>query len=59
MTFMPPAVDPAHPPTKLEKISSTGSAPGQLAKLSVVKPVVVPIETTWKRPFVNVSESVE
>jgi hypothetical protein len=46
MTFIPPPVDPAHPPMKLEKINRTGREPGQAEKLVVVKPVVVAIETT-------------
>ena len=46
MTFIPPAVDPAQPPIKLEKIRRIGNAPGQREKSSVVKPVVVAIEIT-------------
>ena len=45
-TFMPPAVEPAQPPMKLDSSSRTGSAPGHAEKSSVVNPVVVPIETT-------------
>ena len=51
MTFMPPPVEPAHPPIKLENISSTGNRPGQAEKFVVVKPVVVAIDMTWNKPF--------
>ncbi len=51
---MPPAVDPAEPPIKLANISSTGRAAGQTEKFSVVKPVVVAIETAWNKPLINV-----
>jgi len=45
---MPPAVEPAQPPMKLVKMSSVGSAPGQVEKFSVVKPVLVYTDTAWK-----------
>ena len=51
---MPPAVEPAEPPMKLVKISSTGSSPGHRWNASTVKPVVVAMETTWNRPLVAV-----
>ena len=49
MTFRPPPVDPAQPPINAEHNSSTGRNNGQRAILSVVKPAVVAIETTWKK----------
>ena len=52
-------MDPAQPPTKLEKIRITGRAPGHLEKSSVVNPVVVAIETTWNNPFDKVSPTEE
>ena len=55
MTLMPPAVEPAHPPMKLEKINRTGIAAGQAAKSVVVKPVVVAMETAWNRPLTTAS----
>ena len=58
MTFMPPPVEPAQPPMKLEKISRTGSNPGHAAKFVVVNPVVVAMETTWNSPLMKVSWSV-
>ena len=45
ITFIPPAVEPAEPPTKLASIRIIGSAPGQPEKSDVVNPVVVAIET--------------
>ena len=45
----PPPVDPAQPPINAEHNSSTGRNNGQRAILSVVKPAVVAIETTWKK----------
>ena len=49
MTFIPPAVEPAQPPMKLEKIRSTGTNNGHTEKSVVVKPVLVMTDVTWKR----------
>jgi hypothetical protein len=43
--LIPPPVDPAHAPTKLEKINNTGSINTHIEKLVEAKPVVVAIET--------------
>ena len=42
---MPPAVDPAQPPANAAKSSIIGATDGQSAKLLVVNPVVVVIDT--------------
>ena len=55
MTLMPPAVEPAEPPTKLAKMSSTGIAVGHAEKSAVVKPVVVAIDTAWNSPLMMAS----
>ena len=47
MTFIPPPVEPAQPPIKLESTNKTGKNNGQSAKEVVVKPAVVEIETDW------------
>ncbi len=58
MTLMPPAVDPAEPPTKLANMSSTGTAVGHMEKSAVVKPVVVAMDTAWNRPLTMASRGV-
>ena len=45
ITFIPPPVEPAQAPMKLENSNSNGIKPGQLWYSAVVKPVVVAIET--------------
>ncbi len=41
MIFIPPVVEPADPPTKRRKKTSTFDIAGQFSKSSVAKPVVV------------------
>jgi hypothetical protein len=50
IAFMPPPVEPTHPPIKLRIRSSMGRKSGQTEKSWVVKPVVVAIEIVWNRP---------
>ena len=42
---MPPPVEPAHAPITLNITKKIGRKEGQIAKLSLAKPVVVVIET--------------
>ena len=44
MFFIPPPVEPAHPPMNISRIRTTLDAPGHASKFSVQKPVVVIIE---------------
>ncbi len=55
ITFIPPPVEPAHPPIKEENSNSTGKNNGQSAKPVVVKPAVVEIETVWNNAWSNAS----
>ena len=48
MTFIPPAVDPAQPPTNMSKTSITFAAVSHLSKSAVTNPVVVATLTTEK-----------
>ena len=41
MTFMPPAVEPAHPPTNISKTITTFAAVSHRSKSAVTNPVVV------------------
>ncbi len=45
ITFIPPPVEPAQPPIKLDSTNKTGKNNGQSAKEVVVKPAVVEMET--------------
>ena len=48
MIFIPPVVDPADPPIKNKKNNNVFDISGQSLKFSVLKPVVVIIETAVK-----------
>ena len=50
ITFMPPPVEPAQAPMHEPISSNNGKGPGQTYQASVVKPVVVPMETAWNSP---------
>ena len=45
MTLIPPPVEPAQPPTKLDKSNKAGRKVGHKWESAFVKPVVVPMET--------------
>ena len=50
---MPPAVEPAQPPANAANNRIMGATEGHAAKLSVVKPVVVVMDTAWNKPSRN------
>ena len=49
--FTPPAVEPEHEPMTEMTSKMIHARRGHAMKLSVVKPVVVCIDTTWKNAF--------
>ena len=53
ITFTPPPVDPADPPTNINASSTALAVNPQYSKLAVQYPVVVWIEVTWKRLYRN------
>ncbi len=48
MTFIPPAVEPAHPPTNISRTRVILAAVSHLSKSAVAYPVVVVMLTTEK-----------
>ena len=51
MTLIPPPVEPAQPPTKLDKTNKAGRKVGHKSKAALEKPVILPIETDSNKPY--------
>ena len=51
MALIPPAVEPAEPPTNMSSTSVALAANGHVSKLAVVYPVVVAIDAVVNTPY--------